>query len=328
MPLSVHLLSQPDDQALIHLRAALDPSITLTMGSTLPQPARFQILVAGRPKREHIVASPDLRALVIPFAGLPAETRELMMGFPHIAVHNLHHNAEPVAELALALLLSAAKFIVPMARALRANDWTPRYAASPALLLAGRTALILGYGAVGQHVARLCRCLGMNVLTMRRDSAKPSASQCDEVRCVSISELHDWLPQADALVICLPHTPETEGLIGRAELDLLPRQAILVNVGRGEIVDEVALYEALRDGRLYAAGLDVWYRYPANEASRSHTPPAAYPFRELNNVVMSPHRGGLCSITEQLRMQHLAWLLNATARNEAMPNRVDVVAGY
>jgi phosphoglycerate dehydrogenase-like enzyme len=165
----------------------------------------------------------------------------------------------------------------------------------------------------------------MKVVAMRRRSATTNANG---TRHASIADLHAWLPKADVLIICLPHTPDTHKLIGRAELDLLPEQSILVNVGRGEIVDEAALYHALRDQRLYAAGLDVWYHYPRNEASRSHAPPSAYPFHDLDNVVMSPHRGGQCTVTEQLRMQHLARLLNTAARGNLMPNRVDVRAGY
>jgi len=328
MPLSVHLLHEPEEPALAHLRANLDPAVVLTLGGALPQPSSFQILVAGRPKREHILASPNLRALIIPFAGLPNETRELMLSYPHVAVHNLHHNAEIVAELAMALLLSTAKFVLPMDRALRSHDWTPRYQPTPALLLAGRTALVLGYGTIGQHVARLCRCLGMKTVTMRRRSMVASELPSGEPSNEAIADLHHWLPKADVLMICLPHTPETHGLIDREQLELLPEQAVLVNVGRAQIVEERALYEALKGGRLYAAGLDVWYRYPPDEASRTHTPPSAYPFHELDNVVMSPHRGGKCTVTEQLRMEHLAQMLNTADRGEVMPNRVDVESGY
>ena len=109
---------------------------------------------------------------------------------------------------------------------------------------------------------------------------------------------------------------------------MLPPGAELVNVGRGPIVDEAALYNALRNGTLHAAGLDVWYNYPADEAGRSHTLPSAYPFHELENVVMSPHRAGHSSETETLRMGHLMVLLNAAARGEPMPNRLDVRVGY
>jgi phosphoglycerate dehydrogenase-like enzyme len=117
-------------------------------------------------------------------------------------------------------------------------------------------------------------------------------------------------------------------LIGAAELALLPAPGVLVNIGRGRIVDEAALYGALRDGRLSAAGLDVWYSYPPDEAARAHWPPSAYPFHELDNVIMSPHRGGAADETARLRMGALAEMLNAAAAGREMGNRVDLGAGY
>jgi phosphoglycerate dehydrogenase-like enzyme len=326
MSLSVYLLHPPDDAALAYLRTRLDPGIQLTLGPGLPTPADYHILVAGRPQREHLSASPSLRALIIPWAGLPATTRELLQGFPQVAVHNLHHNAVPAAEMAIALMLAAAKCIVPADRALRAHDWTPRYQPNPSVVLEGKTALILGYGAIGQHVARLCRGLGMNVIATRRDVAASPTATPDEIH--PPEALHRLLPRANALIVCLPHTAATTGLIGAEELALLPRGAVLVNVGRGPIVEEAALYRALRDGTLHAAGLDVWYNYPSDEAARSDTPPSAYPFHELENVVMSPHRAGGSMETELRRMTHLAALLNAAARGEEMPNQVDLEAGY
>jgi phosphoglycerate dehydrogenase-like enzyme len=323
MKLSVHLLRQPDPASVAYLRVHLDAEVHLTFGPGLPVLADYHILVAGRPQREHLTASANLRALIIPWAGLPDVTRELMLDFPHVAVHNLHHNAVPVAEMAVALMLAAAKLIIPMDRALRAHDWTTRYQPNPFILLEGKTALILGYGAIGQQVARLCRALGMKVLAIRRHI---SALSPDEI--YPLNALHGLLPQANVLIICLPHTPETMGLIGESELALLPPGAVLVNVGRGPIVDEAALYHALREGTLHSAGLDVWYNYPADETARSHTPPSAYPFHELDNVVMSPHRAGGSDESEMRRMTHLAVLLNAAARGDEMPNRVDLQAGY
>jgi phosphoglycerate dehydrogenase-like enzyme len=93
-------------------------------------------------------------------------------------------------------------------------------------------------------------------------------------------------------------------------------------------MDEGALFSALKSGHLAAAGLDVWYQYPEDEASRSHTPPSQYPFHELDNVVLSPHRGGDEIGIDTQRMAELAGLLNAAARGETMSNRVDVNAGY
>jgi phosphoglycerate dehydrogenase-like enzyme len=325
MSLAVHLLHERDSASLAHLRARLQPGVALTAGREFPRPAVFEILVAGRPGREHITVNPELQALIIPFAGLPSETRALMLEFPHIAVHNLHHNAVATAEMAVALMLAAAKFIVPVDRALRRHDWRPRYRPNPAVLLEGKTALILGYGAVGRHVARLCRGLGMEVIATRRRA--PDEGSGGVYPPEALTRL---LPRADVLIVTLPLTAETDGLIGSAELTLLPPRAVLVNVGRGPIVDEDALYQALHEGRLHAAGLDVWYNYPDDKASRRSTPPAAYPFHGLDNVVMSPHRAGTggSEMVELQRMADLAELLNAAASGEEMPNRVDVEAGY
>ncbi len=326
MTLRAHLLYEYDSTALDRLRGQLRPDVHLTVGTDPPQPADYQVLITGRPERAQLNASPNLQTLVIPWSGLPTQTRELMLEFPQVAVHNLHHNALPVAEMVLTLLLAAAKRIVPIDRTFRQHDWTPRYQPNPSILLEGKTALILGYGAIGTRVACMCRGLGMNVIGVRRQPAPPADDCPDEIQ--PAEALHQLLPRANALLICLPHTPATDGLIGQAELDLLPADALLVNVGRGEIVDQAALYAALRDGRLHGAGLDVWYNYPPDEASRAHTPPADYPFHELDNVIMSPHRAGGSQETHLLRMDHLARLLNAAAEGQEIPNSVDLDAGY
>lgn len=325
MTLSVHLLRELDSALMARLRAALDPAVTLNVGAKPPKGADYEILVAGRPKRDHLTQSSNLRALIIPFAGLPQETRELMLDFPRIAVHNLHHNATATAEMAIALLLAAAKRLVPADRALRHGDWMARYDLNSVFLLEGKTALILGQGAVGRRVANLCTGFGMRVIGIRRH---PPGDGEGEV--YAPEALQDLLPQADVLVVCLPLTSQTEGMIGKGELALLPSRAILVNVGRGAVVEEKALYHALCDGTLYAAGVDVWYQYPEREDDRSRTHPSTFPFENLDNVVMSPHRagaGGTAEI-ESRRVSALAELLNAAARQEEMPNRVDLEAGY
>ncbi|MDX9864097.1 MAG: 2-hydroxyacid dehydrogenase [Anaerolineaceae bacterium] len=321
--MKVHIPSTPD--ALDVLQAQLDPAIELTIGPEIPQPAEYEILVSGRPSREELSASPHLRALVIPWAGLTTEARDLGAEFPQVAVHNLHHNASMTAEMALTLLLSAARFLLPYDRSLRANDWSIRYKPNPSMSLAGKTALILGYGRIGRRVARVLQALDMNVLATRRH---PVEAYEDGVEIHGPGELHDLLPQADVLIIILPATAETEGLIGPAEIAAMPVGSILINVGRGPIVDQYALYDALKSGHLRAAGSDVWYHYPPSAEESKDIPPADVPFNELDNFIMSPHRGGLTTDTEPMRMTHLARLLNAAARGEEMPNQIDLELGY
>ncbi len=309
--------------ALLHRR--LRGRVDLTAGPRLPAPAEFELLVAGRPTAEQLAASPKLRAVIVPFAGIPAATRELLAEHPQLALHNLHHNAAATAEAALGLLLAASKRLVPADRDLRRGDWSARYREREGLLLAGRSVLIVGLGAIGARLARACQALDLRVLGVRRDPSRP-CEHADEVH--GVEALDELLPRAELLVLCCPATPETEGLLDARRLALLPREAVLVNVGRGSLIEEEALYEALRSGALGSAGLDVWWRYPKERAERSATPPSALPFGELDNVVLSPHRAGHGAGIEPARMDALAELLLCAAEGRELPNRVDVSAGY
>jgi phosphoglycerate dehydrogenase-like enzyme len=308
------------------LRGLLPPDVKLVVGPEMPRPAEYHVLVSGRPTIGQLDASPAFHTLIIPWTGIPPETMDKLVERSGLAVHNLHYNAAETAEMSFALLLAAAKFIVPMDRKLREGDWRPRYGPNPSLLLEGRTALILGFGEIGRRVARMCLGLSIKVLAIRREGTKTDAE--DKIEIYPAHALHDLLPQTQILMICLPLTDETKGLIGKKELALLPQEALLVNVGRGPIVEESALFDALQTGALAGAGLDVWYEYPQDEASREKTYPSAHPFHTLDNVVMSPHRAGGSRQRMQRRLQALAELLNAAACGEPMPNKVDISLGY
>ena len=326
--MKIHFIEalEPDQEA--YLTSLLDPGIILTNSGQDPELSDYEVLIGGRPSPEQLKASPNLRFLVIPYAGLPGTTRKLMLDFPQIAVHNLHHNAVPTAEMALSLMFAAAKFLVPYDQALRKNDWTPRYLTpSPVMLLKDKNILILGYGKIGQHIAKVCSALEMKILAIRRNQIPDE----NDVKIYPSQSLHELLPRCDVLMISLPLTTQTRDLINQKELELLPQHSILVNVGRGPVVNQKALYEALKNGQIRAAGLDVWYSYPSDEETRSNTPPSDFPFYELENIVMSPHRAGAggSDDVEKLRMEHLAALLNAAARREnIIPGKVDILEGY
>ncbi|MHC4956830.1 MAG: NAD(P)-dependent oxidoreductase [Planctomycetota bacterium] len=291
-----------DEEFLAELRPRLDENIELV------EEPPCDVVVAGVPDEEQIAGC---KAIVIPYAGVPKTTRERAQA-AGVALFNLHHNAAPTAELAVALLLAAAKRVIPLDRALRNNDWLGRYESRDELMLFGRTAIVCGLGSIGSRVAEALTGLGMRVEGLRR---------ADRTR------LPELLPQAHAVVMCVPWTPETEGMLGADELARLPDGAVIVNVARGPVVDERALYDELRSGRL-RAGLDVWYVYPKTEEQRGDTAPSEFPFGELDNVVMSPHRGGQADRTEVMRAEHLAITLNALARGEEAPHRVNFEAGY
>jgi phosphoglycerate dehydrogenase-like enzyme len=318
-----HVFPQEDVEAL---REHLCERAELILRLADAAGADYEILVDGVPTRDDLTRSPRLRAVIVPWAGVPIETLELLRDFPRIALHSLHYNSGPTAEMALALLLAAAKLLVPFDRRFRQGRWGPIYPGRHnGVLLDGKTVLILGYGRVGQRIAASCRAMGMRVIAMRR-SARPDPGA--EIH--GPDALTQLLPRADVLMICLPHTSETAALIGAREIDSLPAGAILVNVARGPIVDEAALYHALISQRLFGAGLDVWYQYPTQSERDADTPvaPSRFPFHTLDNVVMMPHRAGWSEETEGLRIEHLAELLNAAARDEPIPSQVDLASGY
>ena len=189
---------------------------------------------------------------------------------------------------------------------------------SSEILLGGRRALVLGYGAIGARIARACEGLGMNVRAVRR---RPTGDEAHA--CSTLDDLDGLLEGTHALLVALPWTGATEGLLGRDRLAKLPGGCCIVNVGRGPIVDEDALYAELASGRL-RAGLDVWYHYPKSEQEREQTPPSRHDFGALDNVVLSPHRAGHCENIEEERARHLAMLLG----EDPLGNRVDTKEGY
>ncbi|MBN2555133.1 MAG: NAD(P)-binding domain-containing protein [Anaerolineales bacterium] len=323
--MKVHLLQTPDEPVKKHFQALIDRRIRVSYGP-LDEVGEFEVLVSGRMTEQELHASGKLTTLVIPFAGIPSPTYELLRDVPGLEVYNLHHNALPTAEMAITLMLAVIKQIIPADHNLRRGDWTLRYQKRTTRMAGGGQALILGYGAVGRHLASLCVGLGMRVTVVGRSMEKehPAAH-----RYVCTDRLEEELPNCDVVFICLPLTVETKNFLDERRIEMLSESTVLINVGRGAIVNEKALYTALRDRRILGAGLDVWYRYPAEAEEREQTYPSAYPFHELDNVVLSPHMAGGVQGMEFRRMEDLAQLLNRLLSGDKPDeNRVDLHLGY
>lgn len=186
-----------------------------------------------------------------------------------------------VVEHAWALILSAAKHTVDHTDAMRQGKF-PQSRSSR--LLHGSTLLVVGVGDIGGEVARVGKALGMYVVGVRRSGG--SHPYCD--RLLSPAKLTEGLRVADVVALTLPLTTATRGIIGEEELGAMKPDAILVNVGRGKLIREEALYDHLRRNPGFAAALDVWWEYPEGEEGYAFH----RPFQELPNVVMTPHVGG------------------------------------
>jgi phosphoglycerate dehydrogenase-like enzyme len=216
-------------------------------------------------------------------------------------------HAGPLAEFALLGLLAFAKDLPRLLADQRAHRWG-HY---PVDELAGRTLLIVGLGQIGAEVARLAAAFGMRVVGLNRTGAGDYPSVDELAR---IDALRDWLPRADAIVISLPLTDATRELIDAVAIAQIKPGAILVNVGRGAVIDEDSLVEALRERRIAGAALDVFASEPLDEDS---------PLWELPNVLLSPHTAGLSERENERIVSLFTENLRRYLRGDELLNRVD-----
>ncbi len=200
---------------------------------------------------------------------------------------------EATADLAWALLLAVARRIVEADQDLRREGF-PGWTFIPKHLgvdVHGKTLGIVGFGRIGQAVARRAQGFGMRVLYFAR-SRKPEAERALGAQFAPLEKL---LQESDFVVLCVPLTPETRHLLSARELSLMKKEAILVNVARGPVVDEEALVRALRERRILGAGLDVFEREPEVHPG----------LLALRNVVLTPHIGSATWATRR-KMASLA----------------------
>ena len=263
-------------------------------------------------------AARRLRLVQVPGAGLDRIERSAIP--PGAWLANVHGHEIGIAEYVLGAMLTLTRDFARLDNALRRGKWRSQWAvgAPPTPVwpeLAGKTLGILGYGRIGQALARRARAFDMNVLAIRREAMRADAHAI--VR--GPDALGDVLARADYVAITLPLTAETRGLIGEPELRSMKPTAVLVNVSRADVVDEDALYQALAGRRIAAAALDVWYRYPTAAGA---TLPARRPFHELPNVLMTPHVSGWTDGMLEARAKLIAENIEHVARGETPVNLV------
>jgi len=188
-------------------------------------------------------------------------------------------NAQTVAEHAVTTMLMLARGTHRMDALLRTKGWeTARVLADEGIELAGKTVGIVGVGAIGKIVARICHHgFGMKIIGHQRNLANLPA----DVAGVSADKL---FAESDFIILACPLTAETKGLASRARIASMKKNAVLVNVARGPVVDEAAITEALQQRRIRGAALDVFDKQPLT---------AEHPLMQLDNVVLTPHQAGL-----------------------------------
>jgi len=220
-------------------------------------------------------------------------------------------NIVSAAELAVGLLLAAARNIAPANAALKQGEW--KRSKYTGVELYEKTAGIVGLGRIGALVAQRLSAFGMHIVAFDPFVAAGRAAQMG-VRLVSLEEL---LRTSDVISVHLPKTAETVGLLGADELAMVKPSAILVNAARGGIVDEDALYSALKEGRLAAAGLDVFATEPCTDS----------PLFELEHVVATPHLGASTDEAQEKAGVSVARSVRLALAGELVPDAVNVQGG-
>ena len=263
--------------------------------------------------------APRLRLLQLPGAGFDAIDFEAVPA--GCTVCNVYEHEIGISEYVVAALLEREIGLRRMDAALRRGEWRDGFVLGAPLHgeLHGRTVGFVGYGRIARATARRLAPFGVRVAARTRspDPSGPGAALVADL--AGMGRLDDMLPEVDYLVVACPLNDATRGLIDGRRLGLLRRTAVVVNVARGPIVDEEALYAACRDGTIGGAVIDVWYRYPDPSGGVGQRRlPSRLPFETLANVVMTPHASGWSAGLLERRWRVIADNLLRLERGEAL----------
>ncbi|XP_057556495.1 probable 2-ketogluconate reductase isoform X2 [Hippopotamus amphibius kiboko] len=276
---------------------------------------------------------PKIQAVYI-WGGMPAISQELLRGLPSLKIvasagagldhldlgliasfgvkvaNTPHAISSPTADLGMALLLAAARRVVEghqLAVSPRTENFSTNWMGQD---VTRATLGIVGMGNVGYKIAQRARAFEMRILYHNR---KRRSEEEDAVGAAYCERLEDLLQRSDFVMLAMRLTPQTQGLIGRRELSLMKPTAILVNIGRGLLVDQDALVEALQTGVINAAALDVTYPEPL---------PRDHPLLQLKNVTLTPHIGSATHQARRQMMENLVESILASFNGLPVPNEV------
>ena len=260
--------------------------------------------------------APLLRLLHLPGAGTDGIAFQTVPN--GASVCNVFEHEIGIAEYVLAGMLQWAIGIPAMDRELRRDKWHGSHLSGPRHAeLQGQTLGIVGYGRIGREVARRANAFGMKLVACSR-TPRPGDGLLDRVS--SMDELPALLSASDFVLLSLPLEPSTKELIGAAELERMKPGSVIINIARGALIHEGALFDACKSGRIGGAILDTWYRYPAQ--GQTHGAPSTLPFRELDNVIMTPHASGWTEGLRPRRCKFIAGNLDRLSRGTPLQNVV------
>ncbi len=251
------------------------------------------ILIGWRPSKKILTKATNLKLFINPGAGV----QHLIKLFREINKQkevfliNGHGNSYFVAQHTVALLLALMNKIVPHHEWMRQGKWRTGDKDAPSIPFRHREVGLFGYGAINQKVHRFLSGFDVEFSILRKHWEKQKNPLPTQVKKYEFSQLNQFLKNIDILIIAVPLTSLTKKIIKECELELLGPDGLVVNVSRGEIIDEESLFNALRDKTIQGAAIDVWYDYTPESNEEGKKYPCNFPFHTLDNIILSPHRG-------------------------------------
>jgi phosphoglycerate dehydrogenase-like enzyme len=251
------------------------------------------ILIGWRPSKTILKNANKAKLFINPGAGI----HHLLPLFTEInkerklLLINGHGNSYFVAQHTVALLLALTNKIIPHHTWMQQGKWRTGDEDAVSIPLRFKNVGLLGYGAINQKVHRFLSGFDVEFSILRKHWEKLIIPLPTEITKYEFSQINDFLKEIDILIIAVPVTSLTRNLIGKNELEKLGPNGLIVNVSRGDIIDEESLFIALKENYILGAAIDVWYNYSPESDEEGRKFPFNFPFHTLENIVLSPHRG-------------------------------------
>ncbi|HDZ19343.1 hypothetical protein LCGC14_1789110 [marine sediment metagenome] len=255
--------------------------------------SKADILIGWRPSKKLLSTASKLKLFINPGAGIQ-HLLELFRDInkkQNVLLANGHGNSYFVAQHTVALLLTLMSKIIPHHEWMRAGKWRTGDKEAASIPLRFKNIGLLGYGAINQKVHKFLSGFNVEFSVLRKDWDKQKNSMPTQVKKYNFAQLNQFLKDIDILIIAIPLTSLTKKLIKRKELELLGANGFVVNISRGDIIDEESLYISLKERIIKGAAIDVWYNYHPETDHEIKKYPFNFPFHALENIVLSPHRG-------------------------------------
>jgi len=308
----------PEKKLMAYFKQEIAKEIDVTFidksdkNAILKQAKDAEVLVGWKLDKDILSQANKLKYVLYPGAGIQHITKDLaqLLTTKGIVFCNSHGNAFATAEHAVALTLSLCNKVVQHHGFLKEGKWRTGDKEGKSISLRNKNIGLLGYGKIGQNIHKLLNGFLCNFYIFKRTKTKNSQSNKNvEYFSFEADNIDVFLSKVDIIICALPSTEKTKDLIDKKAFDKMKSDIKLVNVGRGDVINEKELYTFLQSNKDAGAAIDVWYNYRPEEKNGKKYP-FNFPFHELSNCILSPHRAA-SPMDDPFRFEDVVFNINA-----------------